>query len=399
MISINKNHSQSGAVSLFSVIFAMLLMSVVTVSFVRIMTNDQSRATGNDLAQSAYDSAQAGVEDAKRALVWYMEQCKLSTGHCSTAAAAIGSSTCNAGIKAGIPQYASIAGEIKVQQSAQVDEFGNNVDSALDQAYTCVTMSLATPSYERTIPKDSSILVPLSANRTFASVTVEWFTNSDLPAGSAVKLSSGSSRPKGLFTASNWGNTQPSLLRTQFMQVGTSFKLTDFDAGTSDGKSNANTLFLYPTSDGASSVVLKDRDIRARTSADTPPSGINSAPMPAKCNPLSATVEYSCKITLNLPVPVGASTRDGAQAFLRLTPFYNATKVRVTLGNGAQFYGVQAIVDSTGRAGNIFRRVEARVDIQNTTFPYPEAALELTSALCKDFGVTDDRYIAGSCTP
>jgi hypothetical protein len=105
---------------------------------------------------------------------------------------------------------------------------------------------------------------------------------------------------------------------------------------------------------------------------------------------------YACSMSLQLPTPVGGG--DASIAYLRLSSFYVGTHFRVSLG-GVQFRGVQPVVDSTGRANDVFRRVQSRVDLYDTSFPYPDAAVDSAGDFCKDFGVTDDDYIPGSCTP
>ena len=62
------------------------------------------------------------------------------------------------------------------------------------------------------------------------------------------------------------------------------------------------------------------------------------------------------------------------------------------------FDGVQPAVDSTGRASNLFRRVEARLQIGDD-FAYPDNAIELLNSLCKDFSVTDSGHSYGECKP
>lgn len=396
----SNSQRQSGAVSLFMVVFAMLLMSVVTISFLRIMTNDQNQASGNDLAQSAYDSAEAGVEDSKRALIWYIEQCKSgNAAACATAKSTIDSQECNVAIRTA-NGWTSDEGEIKVQQSTQVNEgTGESIDQALDQAYTCATVQLDTDDFLATVSADQSVLVPLTGKESFNTVTVEWFSEDDLSAGATAAPDTSASNPKYLLTQATWPTNRPSVLRTQFMQVGSSFKLTDFDSTTNDSQSNANTVFLYPSTSGVSAATLTQRDVRADSAGASSPAGSNSAPLPTRCVAAIPSGGYSCSVTLTLPNPVGASDRNSTTAYLRLTSFYVGTHVRVSLG-GTQFNGVQPLVDSTGRANNVFRRIQSRIDLYDTTtFPYPDAAIDINGGLCKDFGVTDTKYLPGSCTP
>lgn len=394
---------QSGAVSLFMVIFAMLLMSVVTISFLRIMTSDQSQASNNDLSQSAYDSALAGVEDAKRALLWHVQQCQTNPGVCDSQALQMATTECNAAIRiAGVVKdgdYFDTAGgvgtaEVKVQQST-VNEGGESIDAALDQAYTCVTLLLNTDDYTAPLLANQSKLIPLVSTAPFSTITIQWFSRDDVPntTGSVNALSIGASARLPL--QADWPTNRPSLMRAQYMQVGDDFTLKAFDS-TQGAESNANTIFLYPASNGLTSTELTSRDVRRDQDGTVAPADQSSAPTLTRCETIINKGDYACSMTLSLPAPIGGGNAEAA--YLRLLPLYNSTHIRVTLGNNAQFRGVQPIVDSTGRANDLFRRVQSRIDM-HADFPYPDAALDVNGNLCKDFGVTDVRYIAGNCAP
>jgi len=109
---------------------------------------------------------------------------------------------------------------------------------------------------------------------------------------------------------------------------------------------------------------------------------------------------YACSVKLDLPVPINAGSATG---FLRLSALYNASDYSVTLFSGAtqvQFDNVQPSIDSTGRANDLYRRVSTRVTLTDSSFIYPEAAVDLTGNFCKNFVVTDKTTdYSNSCTP
>ena len=159
---------------------------------------------------------------------------------------------------------------------------------------------------------------------------------------------------------------------------------------TEGGASNANTVFLYPTRGGDTTNELILRDNRRSTTTNNPaPDSPNASPLPTRCVATVSSGGYACTMTLTLPNPISgdASTRT---AYLRLTPFYKSTRFEVRLkssGADVNFKGVQPLIDSTGRANDLFRRVQSRVEMTDTTFPYPDAAVDVTTEFCKDFTV------------
>lgn len=390
----NMINKQKGAVSLFVVIFATLLITIITISFAKLMTSDQRQATTADLSQSAYDSAQAGVEDAKRALLNYMSVCSSGGPACDTARGNIDSTECNVSLTGiATPQN----GEVMVQQSTG--------DQDLDQAYTCVTIARNTDDYKGVLQANDSRIIPLTGTSAFDRVLIEWYTAGDMQSPSAVDLKATGGTPP-LLSQASWSVDKPSVMRTQMMQFGNGFMLTDFDGG--GAGSNANTLFLYPVGiKGTVNTNIDEKSVVGRDTRKTP----TGSPVPITCSGNIAGGGFACRAQLTLPAPVNGGDRT---AFLRLTSLYNKAHYRVTLSDSTKtcnqltrvgegcvkFDNVQPQIDSTGRANDLFRRVQTRVEFGDPGFPYPDAAVQTTSSLCKNFLVTDNEadYL-NNCAP
>ena len=85
----------------------------------------------------------------------------------------------------------------------------------------------------------------------------------------------------------------------------------------------------------------------------------------------------------------------GDNAFLRLLPIYRDTDFKIELLDERQrivkFNGVQPKVDSTGRANDRFRRVESRLEFNDSNIPVPDFAVEsedTSQPFCKSFWVS-----------
>jgi Tfp pilus assembly protein PilX len=363
---------ESGAVSLFIVIFATLLITILTVSFIRLMLHDQQQATNNDLSQSAYDSALAGVEDAKRALI----ACQNGSVQACTG---IDSNACDSLTQAGVSKTSAVSGSNK---ETQIQTLQGDATTQLDQAYTCVKVTRKTDDYIGQLKSNASDLINLKGVSTFDTIKLQWFQYTDFETtkpSAGRTLSYYNSGAQALPKVVNWPQDSPPVMRAQLIQydAANGFKLSDFDDQPTG--SGAHTLFLYPMGPGSgigSYSFIRD----ARSQA--------SAPLPVTCVANLAAGGYACSVTLTLPNPV---TTAGA-AYLRLSSLYNGSHYSLSLANGnslVQIDGQQPIVDSTGRANDIFRRVQSRVKL-SSDFPYPDAAVDITGNLCKNFTITNN---------
>ncbi|MGX7245289.1 hypothetical protein ACWOC1_10570 [Enterococcus quebecensis] len=381
---------KEGGVSMFLVVAACLLVSVVVASFIRVMIRDQQQASQQDLSQSAYDSAQAGVEDAKRFLNWQLNNCgENQTGatakQCEKVAAELAKRTqdqsCQMLGHAGI---GSIDGETIIQTKTSTN------DADLNQAYTCVKLETQTADFLGEIPEGGMKVVPLKSQSVFNKVEIKWFMRSDLGDTTNLIVDLNNTGFKdGAYTFPKndkkiWTTNHPAVLHTQFISFVNGGNLESLDQPFNGSNNGASSLILYPNKIGSS--VNLGVDGRTRT-------GRNNASL-VKCEQSLETVAYACRTTIDL----GTSVSPSAQAFMVLRTFYNKSNFSVSLYNDntlVNFDGVQPEVDSNGRANDQFRRVKSRIELGNSNFPLPDFAIDLSGEgskqLCKDFQVSQLR--------
>jgi hypothetical protein len=393
---------QQGAVSLFVVVFAAMLIMVVTVSFITSMLSDQQMASTTDLSQSAYDSARAGEEDAKRAILRYQTLCANDPNpDCAQRANInINSGICNEAVSK-LNGVVDADNEVKIVQQ--------DGDKKLDQAYTCVKINLNTDDYLGALEPDSRKLIPMAGVGEFDTIQIEWFAFKDL-AGVDKKVdvpTVGSGTV--LVSQSEWTTSsapnRPPIMRAQFMQVdNTGFTLSDLDSDVSQRSSNAtnNSLFLYPVLDPDGTANPMFAFASDGISSNSATFEGNNPLMLNKLVPFEKNISqaycksnlnsemYACSAKIKLPAVIKRGERT---AYLNLAALYKKTNYRITLFNGSspiKFEAVQPEIDSTGRANDLLRRVKSRVELTDINFPYPDMAVDLSGNLCKDFIITDD---------
>ena len=217
-------NNQSGAVSLFAVIFATLLLTVLMLGFMRLIMVDQRQALNNELSQSAYDAALSGVEDAKRVV----RACQKGDNGGKACEQLRLPNDCKVVARAGVAGSVT-ANETLIQSRRSGD------GKEFNQAYTCVNITMDTEDFLVSIPEGSSRLVPLKAKSEFNKIVLEWFTKEDANGNVAAgRVKNAASASTSLPAYSDWDESPsrpaPALLRTQMIFPGDTFDLASLDS-------------------------------------------------------------------------------------------------------------------------------------------------------------------------
>lgn len=416
---------KNGAASFYVVAFSTLILVVIATSFATAIVAEVTRTANDDLSQSAYDAALAGIEDAKLAYMNYKNCVKngesypdeLDTTHdnvtCQDVVYWVKHPNCDmvARILGRIPK-ADIdvdGGEVLIEETISSGGSGGN---NMNQAYTCVVMNLDLEDYQGTLSSNSPYQVikvrlqdGVSAND-IEKVRVRWYRRDG---ENGLNYSNIISNRVAFQQVSINGNelAAPPTLAVQLIQTASSFTLEELNGAADGARTDRATVYLVPTDSSAIAGPSESKpyngvydsaegeNILSATQIASTNNEAKNMPFVVYC-PDDDTSDFVCSATMVLPEPKGGNRSSDTFMFVVSLP-YMQPETDFSLefvcrdgrpcgsGGGSSGGGetvtlssMQVSVDSTGRANDLYRRVEMRlVPVDSSMGAYPFYAIEL----------------------
>ncbi len=240
-----------------------------------------------------------------------------------------------------------------------VDGINYKINEATGVSYTCLLIDRSPDNLQYTIKQNEQTLIPIKAESgNIDNIALSW-QNSTIPPSPSF---TGCPAIIGQFPANGaWVNCDAGVLRVDLVQAGSFTR--DY--------LTTNTLTAF----------LKPRNVSGAESLTFPPAakgvikgaGCSSGNTPLRCN-------------------FNISGLTASNYYLRIRAIYKDIDLIVTPtdngGHSVSLTGAQAVIDSTGKAGDVLRRVVARVSIgkslgDNT----PVFAIQSRDTICKKLQV------------
>lgn len=348
--------TQDGLASIVIVTVLVVLITLITIGFARIMTRSSNNALNDQLSTAATYAAQSGINDA---IAYLKDNPAASASGCSDL---IGSS--------------ATPGPLYGQSNLSGDE-------ARTTEYTCVLIN-KTPTdvvYQQLPPLKSQV-AKLTTSGAADKLMFSW-QSTDRSKDQLLPPSANSP----LRDATHWNNQNyVPLLRLSLYPIPS-------DGQVGGVQANSKTFFFYPTSAGGNVTTLP------YSTADGSLQNINCGTKNAPS--FTGTADYDCNVIISglasaaLPASLG-------YFYARLTPVYGQADIKIKAENTAgvplQFVGTQAVLDVTARASSTAKRLQVRVDtsaasggitenIGPTEETIPEYAVRTAASLCKRLNV------------
>ena len=410
MMLVNKKF-RKGAASFYIVAFSTLILLIVAMSFAAVIISELERTSNEDLSQSAYDSAMAGVEDSK--LAFYNYQNCIANG--ATASDAPSTTLdCDAimyymenPLGQDCDMVGHILGRVGVLESGEVlIEDSSTGSNNMQQAYTCTKLQTVLKDYRSTLSSSTQLKVVkvkfdgVPADK-ISKLKISWYSET----GTDYAYTNFMSEKVVFPQIGSQKKAVPPTISVAMLQTAEEFSLSDFDMTKGD-KTDRGMLYLVPIGggdekkskelagkskdgnyigayNGTNNVIAKSGFLKSNDKKTT------NLPYGVYCSLAGGDSEFACSATIDLPKPIGGTRSDDTFMFVVGLPYGTpetdfameffcddecATDKLLTTNeegekevveqktNQVSLSGVQIKVDSTGRANDLYRRIETRLE-------------------------------------
>lgn len=395
---------ESGQASMVTVTMFMMLFAIVSVSFTYIVVSTTRQATNDSLQSTAKAAAESGVEDAKRLLMYCLNNqngdgsFNLSGDKLAMCQNVVGRTIDETGCQDVLKYAGSVGFSVESDNGNYSVPVGGTDSDSNPEYYQCLKIATMTPTYQGIANTDGeSVVVPMKlVDRNgnpadAAQVEINWHRNIVGEYGDQLArgISSGSSIPRQSVWNSSSTN-QPAILRVEQVFAPKTGNIT---LGTLIANDSAITL--RPSTGGSTSgnITAYHPKYNNTDGNDDQPNDTTTPIVEVRCyNYADNHADYACKYTLT-----GGMATASNDYFLRINTIYKGTHFLIAAkdasGNPLYFDGVQPIVDVTGRSADSFARIQAQLQSSvedDAAKWWPEYAIETEGRVCKDISVYYD---------
>lgn len=327
MKNIKKN--QQGLVSILVTMMVMIVLALIVMSFAKIMRREEQQVLERQLSTQAFYAAEAGVNMAEEAVK-------------------------NQG-------YTGDKTNCQADAAPPLDDAAMQIDGPGGSAkVTCLLIDNTPKELEyKNIDLNSRVIPIKSEGGAFKTIQISWSDSNDRSAS----LNSSCNYPT-LPPAPNW-TCSVGILRVDLVKTSGGLSRAGLLNGTF-------TAFLYPTSGGSDAMAFSD------------------AAGPANQGAKVATKCSGDPLVCTMSINVASEAADSFHARIR-TIYGNSTVTVSGIDVGDSNVGLkdaQILVDSTGRATDVLRRIQVRLAASRLgELTFPDYAIESQDAICKRYTV------------
>lgn len=350
MKRVNKN--QSGMISLVICMLLMIVISLMTLSFAALSRREQRQALDKQLSTQAFYAAETGINDASKSIL---------------------DGTLIGDISDCSPEQ---QGRIKLGDNTSIPD---TLDTNSSVSRTCVFVDQTPTQIDDVVGESASTVFLISATN-LASLDIYWENDTPVatPVFPAIDTSNGS------FPAdAAWNSSTPGVLIIQLIPAPPTSK--------ADIANRVRYVLGFPAPPPASAAASG--------------TGSNGSILGGGCATTNTSTPTNwprqCKVTI--------SGLGGLKYYIRLKAIYDPVHVSIEGKDGSNnrlpFVGAQVLIDSTGRAGDVTKRLKIYKPLRASA-SLPSSVLEIGDDLCKRLqanpaspnGATTDSSIP-SCDP